>query len=473
VAASLQYLGRLSAEPRRAGWTGMTAQDVDLTLEIAGAYIKVARVQGIPINSNLGQFAQAKESLAKANKFVESVLALPERPQRARALLLSAEIARDSTILADSENREADTMAYARKTGERLEALMTAPGITAEQSAAAAAVYSNLALTYCNRHRLDEATTYARKGVEIARAGKDERQLGRLLGVLANASRFAGSLNDALTAIRSSRAILEKLADPNNVESMLQLSGALWREGLVLGELNAINLDRPREAEPLLQRALDIAEGLARKDPEDYTSRSYVSMAGRELGDILRDGQPARSLAVYDLALGRLAEVRNNHKARREEVWLLAGSSYALRKLGRAPEARQRIETALDNLRKLKEYPARAVEPGGESDAALRALADDYAANGDTAAAIRTYRELQDKLIAANPHPQSDLRHANVLSRLYRDLSALYRKANQPAEAMLLDQQRLDMWREWDRRLPGNPFVTRQLREIRPAFSLL
>ena len=38
--------------------------------------------------------------------------------------------------------------------------------------------------------------------------------------------------------------------------------------------------------EPLLQRALEIAEALASKDPDDYTSRSYVSMAGRELGDI-------------------------------------------------------------------------------------------------------------------------------------------------------------------------------------------
>ena len=50
---------------------------------------------------------------------------------------------------------------------------------------------------------------------------------------------------------------------------------------------------------------------------------------------------------------------------------------------------------------------------------------------------------------------------------------ALSKTHGASAEAMLLDQQRLDMWREWDRRLPGNPFVTRQLREIRPAFSLL
>ena len=131
------------------------------------------------------------------------------------------------------------------------------------------------------------------ESVEISRTyDRDERHVGRALGVLANTARFAGDLNGALEAIRGSRAIAEKLARADNAESMLQLGAALWREGLILGELNTISFDRPREAEPLLQRALEIAETLARKDPDDYTSRSYVSMAGRELGDILREKRP-------------------------------------------------------------------------------------------------------------------------------------------------------------------------------------
>ena len=65
---------------------------------------------------------------------------------------------------------------------------------------------------------------------------------------------------------------------------------------------------------------------------------------------------------------------------------------YALRRMGRTAEARQRIDAAMAILRDLKDYPAASVILGDESDAALRALGDHYAETGDTAAAIRTLR---------------------------------------------------------------------------------
>jgi tetratricopeptide (TPR) repeat protein len=317
-----------------------------------------------------------------------------------------------------------------------------------------------------NDHHLGEAASYARKSVELSRAfDRDERHLGRGLGILANTARFSGDLDGAMQAIRESRSIAEKFSDPDNAESMFQLAGALWREGLILGELNNISLDRPREAEPVLQRALEIGETLARKDPDDYTSRSYVSMAGRELGDILREGDPARALAVYDQARRRLAEVKANSKARREEVWLLTGSSYALRRLGRGAEARKRIDAALEILRDLKDYPAAKVALGDECDTALRALADHYADTGQADAAIRLYQELHDKVLAANPQPEADLRHANNLSRLYRDLGSLQLRAGRLPEARVLQQRQLELWLYWDWKLPNNVYVRRQLEE--------
>ena len=454
VSASLEYLERLGNEARK--------QDTELALEISTAYSQVARVQGVPGNSNLGQFLQARQSLSRADEFVESVLTT--RPQNRKALLLSAEIAHDAMVLAQTEKRDTDALASGRKAAERLDVLLAAASPATEEAAAAARLYVNLALAHSNMHRLDEAARYARRSVEMSRRlSHDQRQLARGLSVLANITRFAGGLGGALQAIREARAIAEKMADPDDAGRTLILAAALWREALILGEANNISLGQPQEAVPLLQKAFDLAEGLALKDPHDYTSRSYVHMAGTELGDILRDSNPARALGVYDHTLRRLGEIKNNPKARRDEVWVLAGSSYALRRLRRPSESRQRIDAALAILRDLNDYPAAQVALGEAPDAALRALADHYGDTGQTAAAIATYEELLEKVKASNPYPETDLRHANGLSRIYRDLANLHRRASHTAQAGALDRRRLELWRCWDLKLPNNTFVRRQL----------
>jgi hypothetical protein len=155
--------------------------------------------------------------------------------------------------------------------------------------------------------------------------------------------------------------------------------------------------------------------------------------------------------------------VSKNSKARRDEVWPLTGSSYALRRLGRVAESKHRIETALANLRSLNAYPAARIELGDESDAALRALADHYADTGQTGAAVRTYEELHEKVLAANPQPMTDLRHANGLSRIYRDLANVQLRVGRAAAARTLHQRRVELWRHWNAKLPNNAFVRREL----------
>src|SRR5262249_15865973 len=148
---------------------------------------------------------------------------------------------------------------------------------------------------------------------------------------------------------------------------------------------------------------------------------------------------------------------------RRNEVWALTGSSYALRRLGRREEARQRIDTAFSLLRDLKDYPAATVTMTEGPEGALRALADHYADTSNTGAAIATYEELLEKVRAANPQPQTDLRHAHGLSRIYSDLGNLYWRAGHKDQAEMLDQQRLEIWQYWNKKLPDNTFIRRQL----------
>ena len=236
------------------------------------------------------------------------------------------------------------------------------------------------------------------------------------------------------------------------------------REGLLLGEDGGVNLNHPEEAASRLREAFDALESAANADPNGYEARIIIATAGHYLGDLLRHTNPRSALDVYDHSLLRVREVPDDVAARRLEALLLAGSSYAARWLHRESDARARIDAAFRLLRDTGDYPSAVLEPGSEADAALRALADDDAETGRLDRAIRT---LCGSCAAACwhpiPDPQTDLVNAVSLTRLDASLAALLRRAGGADEAAALEAGNREIWRQWDRRLPDNPFVRREL----------
>src|SRR5262249_55231027 len=87
VDTSLDYLRRLSTDVHR---------DPGLALELGQAYLKVARVQGVSSERNLGQMDQADQNLRIADQLVQSVLAA--QPENRTAFLRSAQISHDRMI---------------------------------------------------------------------------------------------------------------------------------------------------------------------------------------------------------------------------------------------------------------------------------------------------------------------------------------------------------------------------------------
>src|SRR5262249_40674611 len=153
-----------------------------------------------------------------------------------------------------------------------------------------------------------------------------------------------------------------------------------------------------------------------RRDPTDTTSRARVAKTALELGDILRWQQPQEALAVYDVALVRLAGNRNNVKDRYDRALVLANSSYAARRLNRTADARRRLDEALAILTETNAYPADRVALDSEIFSVLQARADQLAHEGHVADALRQYRELLASVMAARPDVDNDLREANSLS---------------------------------------------------------
>jgi hypothetical protein len=184
---------------------------------------------------------------------------------------------------------------------------------------------------------------------------------------------------------------------------------------------------------------------------------------GRELGNLLRWDKPADALVVYDAALDRLSEIRNNIRARRDTAVVLASSSYALRRLGRAGDAQERLDRALAMLKETGDYPAERVALDSNVYTVLKAVADHHAEQGESALARQEHETLLDRVLTAGPDVENDLRNANELSLLLGDLARVSRESGAADKAARFDARRLELWEHWSRKLPGNPFVLRRL----------
>lgn len=453
VTASLEYLEGLRAEAHG---------DVDLAQELADAYRRVARIQGVPVELNLGQFDEAEATLKKADALVDTVLAA--RPRSRKALLSSAAIAHDRTIVAQSQHRREEALAHAAKAVERLDAFMRLPDLTVTERDTIADFYGNIAIAYKNLHLYENSVRYARKEAEVSRTLQSgNHRLPDALGTIASAQRAQGDLEAALLTVEEARRIAEGLSYPDETERMFVIYGVLWRQGVILGDDAGISLNRPAEAIEPLRRALETAEEVARTNPNDYASRSRVGSAARDLGNILRHRDPEAALKVYDLGIRRLTEVAKSVVAARDRAGLLANSSYPLRALDRGGAARQRIEDAVAILKGIKQDPfdRAIVEPAGFI--VLRALADDEADRGDSRRAVEAYELLLAKMMAAKPDPLNDLADGYELATAYQGLAQLYRRTGDSLKAQRTELLRLEIWQHWDKKSPNNVYVRHQL----------
>ena len=454
VSASLEYLE---------GLAGAARGDLDLAREIGQGYWRVGRIQGVPVELNLGERAQAEVSLRKAGEFVERVLAA--RPKDRHALYLSALVANDRMILAQEEHRYPDALAYAHESARRLDAFLCLGDVQETERAEASSRYGNIAIAHFNMHLYEEAMPYAQREAET-RESLRSVQAPLNIGMLSWGKAMGrGDLEAALSAMQQGTKAAATGIYPSETMRNNELFGSLVREGLVLGGEGRVNLGRPADAMHSLQKALDVAEQEARKDPKDARSRRQAARAGIELGNILRHQDPTGALAVYDAALRRMNEIHNSLTAQHDQAWALANSSYALRSLGRTSEARQRIDSALTILKGTMDYPTEHCYPDSDAYTVLCALADHEAEAGDAHRAIEVYKDLLGKLMADESAVLSDFEDAPKTSHLYEALARLYRRTGDPAKAEIMQTRRLDFWQQWHRKFPNNAFVGRQIEE--------
>ena len=451
VDTSLEYLGRLSADARG---------DPGLALEVGNAYMWVARVQGVPVAANLGQIDQADKNLRLAEGFIHSVLV--SQPGNRKALQLSAEVARDRMILADINDHSDEANAFARQSVAALEKFNAQKSDQPEASAILV-TYLNLAQVYEHTGRADDALLLCRRGSELARMFGRSPARGTFLQVAAKIFQSRGDLDEALKSIQESAAVLEPGPENADQGQTMNYVMSLVYEGEILGGDNAISLGRTEEAIAVLERAFKIADDRVHQDANDENTRGKLEMAGYPLASTLRHSDARESLAVYDHTLRHLAEIKSNPNVQFYQARAMVGSSYPLRELGRAGEARQRLDAAFKLLLQLKMYPADEIGLGTGAQRALAAQADYEAATGNVSRALQIYQELLDRTAGSKPGPDISLEDAMDRSGIYAGMAAVHRQVGHVELASALDVRRLELWLRWEKKLPGNPYVARQI----------
>ena len=417
VGTSLEYLRRLSGDARK---------DPELALEVGSAYMRVARVQGVTGASNLGQVEQAKENLRIAEGFILSVVA--SQPSNRAALLTAAQIAHDRMLIARSESRNDEALMFARKSSEWLERFHAEKGDESE-SPAILTTYLNVADQHMYGQQFEDALRLTRTANEIAETFHNPAQGGALHWVSAEVFRRRGDLDEALGEIRESVRMLDPGAGEPDARRRMNYILALIREGLILGEDNAISLGHTDQAAAILEQSFQLADGFVHKDTSDQLPRGRLAMAGVGLANIMRHSDPRRALDIYDHTLRHLGEIKDSPSFRRYEVSSLAGSSYVLRRLGKVGEARQRLDLAFERLRQIGDYTTERIKPGSEAAIALSALADHEAATHNIPRAIEIYMQLLSKIGAYGPKQETYLVDAVEMSNLYGALADLHQRS--------------------------------------------
>ena len=222
-------------------------------------------------------------------------------------------------------------------------------------------------------------------------------------------------------------------------------------------------MNRPEEATRALRNLFDVLDDWARNDGGDAWSRLLFAAAGSQIDAALAVSDARTALDMYDRALSRVREVKDNDEARRGEAELLAGSAYALRRLNRIDEAKDRIDTAFSLLAEIHDYPAAKVVADEAAEVVLRSLGDHFADTGKIRRAAETYEDLLRKMTSSGVDVNNNLSQAVAFSRIYSALASVHRRSGEPDRAMQVDRMHAELWKHWSRMLPKNAFVRRRL----------
>ena len=297
VKRALDYIDRLAADRPR---------DLALRRELAGAYYRLAEVQGNPVRANLGDLDGALASYGKALRLREDVAAETNNDPGDVQQVADAEFGMATLLRTRGDLAGARTV-FTRVV-ERMEPMVRGSASAEDPRRRLVAAYQRLAEIANSSDDADEAArivtlaiVHAESLVRHHPADTTARlNLSLIYREDADSLRQRAKYPEALARTRESRVMLEKLMAENPLDKFSTgLLYALSSEGKLL-EL----IGEPLAALSVYQHQLEIARQRVLRDRNDSTAQIGVAVALRQAGDIMLQ------LRRIDEARGHLEEGR-------------------------------------------------------------------------------------------------------------------------------------------------------------------
>ncbi len=472
VRTALEYLDSLARE---------AGEDADLQLELADAYLRLGKAQGVRFTASLGQTGAALESFRKSMAHAQKAAAqLPNDPRPLKALAAAY------TYVGVSQTGNGDlasgleTFREGARVAEQLE---RAPGIGQQEMSAVIGLFEQkgeaellardieaLLLSYRKALQVDE-----RMNAQFPNA-PSRHSLSLRYARMGDALAEQGDLQATMENYRKAVGIRDELVRQHPDNTLFKRELALLYDwmGHYSGSPFKLNLGDRDAAEMYYRKCLAIAAELAAADPENAVAQMDLSFSYEHLADALADVSPGQAAGLYRRALAitraLLEKSPREFRYRRRQATQLRSLATPLRNLGDRRGAAHHLRQAREQLQPLlSEYPKHA---GLQLDNHWMSLSqgDLSQANGQLEEALANYTDAMTQARQATAGRPNDLqwrwRLADSYSRLGQYHSSLashprVSSANRLAhlrEARGWLSQALEVWDGWTQRGASSAF---------------
>ena len=315
VRGTLDYLDRLNAE---------TSNDERVLSAMASAYERLARIEGNPLQPNLGDLHGAEESYRKAARILDGLIA--HRPDDNRLRIERADCSKGLAEVLNISGRHEAAITECKAGRAHADHAVAADPENLPARKSAAALYLTEISAERDAGHPKEAREEALRQLDmntrlVASHPRDTDcilDLASTLSQLGSISTQAGQVADSLAYYRKSVALREQMIaeHPNDVTVQRDLMIAYGHVGDSTGSPFLLSTGDPHGALVWYRKAAQIAETMAASDPSDNQAHTDLGVILMRIGSVLEAPAEAReSLAALDRSAAILDRVTGENQA--------------------------------------------------------------------------------------------------------------------------------------------------------------